>query len=225
MRLAIGTGWHVLGALALAGFAAAAPALAASKSYKCIDPVTKRVTVSQFACEGPAGPTMAELAASAAAAREKVIQDEARVRAARDDKQLMNRYPVEAAHRYAHVADLRDVVRKLRAAEDRFAELMVERKPIEVEMGFYRIKAPPPELKGRVDRSDASFLALRDVFVGLRLEIEDVDARYRLERVRLTRLWDGSAPGSMGLLAPAPAASAASASSLAPAASAASVAR
>jgi len=42
------------------------------------------------------------------------------------------------------------------------------------------------------------------VFRGLQLEFAKIDAQFENERARLSRLWAGAPPGSMGLLPAAP---------------------
>lgn len=195
----------VLGAVAGVVLAAAAPQAAFAKTNKCVDPVTKAVTLSDLPCRESLAPTPAQAAASAEAERLAQIEEAARQAARRSDRQLRDKYPNEAAHRRAHVAELLEASRMLRMPTARFWELVAQRKPLDVEAAFYVGKPLPPELKRKVDANEAAFAALVDVFRGVQLEIAKIDAQYGNERARLSRLWAGAPLGSMGPLPAVPA--------------------
>ena len=194
-----------LAAIAIAAVAAGGQGTAFAKVYTCVDPVTKARTVTQFECKETQAPTLAELAASAEAIRDASIARDARLAAERADRQLLNKFPDEASHRKAHVAELEAVIVHLRRAAARFAELSVQRRPLDEQSEFYRDKPLPPALKRAIDANDASFAALTTVFQQLQVEVAEIDARYAKERDRLRRLWAGAPPGFMALLPPAPA--------------------
>jgi hypothetical protein len=186
----------------------AAPGWALAKVHRCVDPVTKTVTLSDLECGQDRVPTPAEAAASIEAARVAGIAADARKAAERADRQLVNRFPDEATHRTAQVADLNDVIVNLRVALRRLEQLKVERKPLDEEAKFYVGKPLPPVLKRSIDASEASFAALVDVFHSLETQVAEIVAKFGIERERLLKLWAGTPPGSMGLLAPTAAASA-----------------
>jgi hypothetical protein len=199
------TKWRlVLGAVAGIGLAVAGQGPAFAKLNKCVDPVTKAVTLSDLPCRETRAPTAAEAAASAEEARKAEIEEENQRGARRTDRQLRDKYPDEAAHRRAHVAELLEVSRMMRAPTIRFWDLVEQRKPLDVQAAFYVGKALPPELKGKIDANEAAFAALTDVFRGLQLDTAKIDAQFGNERTRLSRLWAGASPGSMGPLPPAP---------------------
>lgn len=194
-----------LAAMAIVVIAAGGQEAAFAKVYVCVDPVTKARTVTQFECKETQAPTPAELAAGAEAVRDASIARDARLAAERADRQLLNRFPDEATHRKAHVAELEGVIVHVRRAAARFAELSVQRKPLDEQSEFYRNKPLPPALKRAVDANDASFAALKTVFQQLQVEVAEIDTRYAKERDWLRKLWAGAPPGSMALLPPAPA--------------------
>jgi hypothetical protein len=185
----------------------AAPGWAFAKVYKCIDAVTKSTVLRDTPCEDTRGPTPAEVAASAAKARQDAIDAEAAKEAQREDRQLLGKYPDEATHRTARAAELEPVIGNIRSAKTRLDQLLVERKPIDEEVKFYAGKTVPAALKRSIDASDAAFAAQADLFRGLQQQIEGIVAKYDREGERLRKLWAGAPPGSMGPLVPAAAAS------------------
>ena len=196
---------RLLAAMAGVAIGATTPGfgLAAAKVHKCVDLVTKAVVISDTECRSGAGPTAVEDAASAESGRQAEIAKEARIADTREDRRLLERYPDEAALRRVRAAQLAEVERKMRPAARRFAELVAERRPLDVERQFYEHKALPPDLKRKIDASDASFLALRDVFRGLQDDVAVIDLNFANLGERLGRLRAGAEAGSMGELAKA----------------------
>jgi hypothetical protein len=202
LRLRLALGASVAVALA------AGPGAAFAKVYKCTDPVSRAQTLSDTPCPQAAGPTPGEVAANATRLQQEAIAAEIRQAAVRADRQLLYRFPDAAAHRKAHAADLEVVIRNIRFSAARFSELAAQRKPLDDEAAFYGGKTLPAALQRRIDASDASFDALRDLFLSLRASIADIETKRGLERERLRLLWAGAAPGSLGLLASDPASAA-----------------
>ena len=180
---------------------AASHGAAFAKVYKCTDPVSRAQTLSDTPCPQAAGPTPGEIAASATKLQQDAIAAEIKQAAVRADRQLLFRFPDEAAHRKAHAADLDVVIRNIRFSTARFSELAAQRKPLDDEAAFHKGKVMPAALQRRIEASDASFDALRDVFRGLQAGVADIETKRGLERERLRLLWAGAAPGSLGLLA------------------------
>lgn len=177
-----------MAAAACAGHGAAFAAV-----HKCIDPATQRRTVlSDTPCAQEAGPTPAEVAAQAKAARDKEILLEKQRAAASADRQLVNRFPDEAAHRKLYLSSLDSVNSKIRLSAARFAELVAQRKPLEDEAAFYNGKPLPQPLQRKIDASDASFSALTDVFNGLRSDVDAIEATRSAELAELRLLWAGA---------------------------------
>ncbi len=120
--------------------------------------------------------------------------------AIRRDRNLMSRYPNEAAHNKARDAALNDVQRGLKVSEDRLADLQRERKPLLDEIEFYKNKKLPAKLRSQLDANDAAAAAQRSLVQNQRDEIDRLEALYDGELVRLKRLWAGTPAGSMGTL-------------------------
>ncbi len=192
---------HRLVAIAIAGAALAmGPGAAFGKVYKCVDPKSKAVTLSQFPCPDARSPSMAEAASSVETARIATIEDEARQSAARADRQLLERFPDEASHRRAEAVEIDGVMRNIRLAMRRFDELADKRKGLDTEAAFHPRGPMPAPLRRSIDDNDGSFNGLADAFRGQERSVTDIVARYRVERERLHKLLAGASAGSMGPL-------------------------
>ena len=149
------------------------------------------------------GPVQTADERSEAEAREReAAADRARqLEAIRRDRNLLARFPNEAAHRKARVAALDDVNNALRISESRLAALAAERKPLKDETEFYVGKPLPGKLKTQLDANDAAVEAQQALVQNQKLEVIRIDKRYDAELERLKRLWAGAQPGSMGIIA------------------------
>ncbi len=195
-------------AMAIAGTALAmSPVAAFGKVYKCVDPKTKAVTLSQLECPEARTPSVAETASSVEAARLARIEEDALQTAARADAQLLKRFPDEATHRRAEAVELETVIRNIRMAMRRFDELAARRKGLDGEAAFYPHGTMPTPLRRSIDDNDGSFNGLADTFRGQERSVTDIVQRYRTERERLHNLLAGASAGSMGPLGTASAAS------------------
>lgn len=128
--------------------------------------------------------------------------------ATRRDRNLMTRFPNEAAHQRAREAALDSVRLAMRATELRQRELQAARKPLLDEAEFYVGKPLPPKLRNALDANDAAVEAQRAASTTQEAELGRINKLYDAELDRLRRLWGGAAPGSLG---PLPAATPASA--------------
>ena len=118
--------------------------------------------------------------------------------AVRRDKNLMARYPDEAAHRKAREAALDTVRLASRATESRVRELAAERRPLVEEAEFYKGKPMPLRLKQQIDANDAAVEAQRSAAITQSAEVVRINKLYDLELERLRKLWAGAPPGSLG---------------------------
>ena len=139
-----------------------------------------------------------------ASAAERVRQQEA----VRRDRNLMSRYPTEAAHQKARAAAVDDMRKSMRDAEARLAGLAAERKPLDADAEFYAGKQMPLKLRLALNANEASVEAQKALIQNQQAEVERIDKRYDAELERLRKLWAGAAPGSLGVVANATAASA-----------------
>ncbi len=112
--------------------------------------------------------------------------------AAKADRQLLGKFPDEAAHRQLYLSKLDGVNSNIRFSAARFAELVVQRKPLNDEAAFYSGKPLPLTLQRKIEASDASFNALTDVFNGLRAEVATIEATRTAELEQLRKLWAGA---------------------------------
>jgi hypothetical protein len=148
-------------------------------------------------------PTMTADERSEAEARERAaVAERARQQEAiRRDRNLLVRFPNEAAHRKAREAALEDSRKALSESEKRLAALAVERKPLRDETEFYVGRQLPLKLKLALDANDASVDAQKSLVQNQQQEIVRINQLYDAELERLKKLWDGAQPGSMGVIA------------------------
>ena len=147
-------------------------------------------------------PTLTADERAAIEARERKANAErmAQIEATRRDKNLLNRYPNEAAHRKAREAALDTVRLAVKATDDRLKELEAERKPLLSEAEFYKGKRLPAKLRAQMEANDTAVEAQREAAATQQAELERVNRIYDIELARLQKLWAGAAPGSMGPL-------------------------
>jgi hypothetical protein len=187
--------------------------------YSCIDANGKRLTSDRPIVECntreqrvlnsdgsvkrlQAPPMTADERAEAEAREAALASDRARQQEAiRRDRNLLARFPSEAAHRKAREQALEDVRKSLRLSEQRLSTLTTERKPLKDESEFYVGKQLPLKLKLAIDANDASVDAQNSLAQNQRLEIVRIDKLYDAELERLKKLWAGAQPGSMGMIA------------------------
>ncbi len=208
-----------------------AAAASAAGIYSCIDDKGRRLTSDRLIPECssrdqrvlnrdgsvrrvvPPTLTAEERAEREAAERRTADARTAQADAVRRDRNLVARFPDEAAHAKAREAALDTVRLAMRASELRLKVLASERKPLQEEAEFFKGKSLPPRLRQQLDANDAALGAQREAIQNQEAELRRVNKLYDDERARLRRLWAGAALGSLGpsitAAAAAPAASAA----------------
>lgn len=134
------------------------------------------------------------------AAEERATQQDA----IRRDRNLLMRFPNEAAHQKAREAALDPVRLAIKATETRLRDLNAERKPLLDEAEFYVGKALPLKLKHQIDANDAALDAQRTAAANQGAELDRINALYDAELERLRKLWSGALPGSLGPLPTTP---------------------
>ncbi len=155
------------------------------------------------------------LTAEEQAAREARERAAAQARAAqadavRRDRNLLARYPNEAAHAKAHEAALDTVRLAIKATEQRLKELQAARLPLLQDSEFYIGKPLPAKLRAALDSNQTASDAQRAAAQNQQAELERVNQLYDAELARLRRLWAGAPAGSLAAAAvAAPTASAA----------------
>ncbi len=157
----------------------------------------------------PPPPTADERAEQEAREQQEALARAQQREAVRRDRNLLQRFPNEAAHRKAREAALDDVRKSLKLSESRLAALEKERKPLMDETEFYVGKQWPLKLKQAIDANDAATEAQRNLVANQKAEIVRIDKLYDDELERLRKLWGGAQPGSMGIIASSEAAASA----------------
>ena len=211
---------------ALVGLLSGAPALCAAQAasssaliFTCVDASGKRHSSDRplIECSGReqrvlnadgslnriVPPPMSADERAAADERERRIAADrlAKIEAVRRDRNLVTRYPNEAAHEAARAAALDDMRSASRTSQARLAALAVERKPLMAEAEFYAGKAPPAKLRGQLDAIDAALDAQKVLNVNQQAEVVRVNAVFDADLARLRKLWAGAEPGSIGAIA------------------------
>ena len=118
--------------------------------------------------------------------------------AVRRDRNLMQRFPNEAAHQRARLSALDDAEKAMRISEHRIKDLAQERKPLLDEAEFYKGKPLPAKLKQQLDANDAGVEAQQQLIENQKAELVRINARYDAELAHLKKLWAGAPPGSLG---------------------------
>jgi len=95
----------------------------------------------------------------------------------------------------------------MKNSESRMRELGAERRPLETEAEFYNGKRLPAKLKQQLEANEVAAEAQRAAIQNQEAELERINKLYDAELSRLKKLWAGAAPGSLGPLSPARAAS------------------
>jgi hypothetical protein len=146
--------------------------------------------------------TADERAEKEARERRAAADREAKAEAVKRDRNLLQRYPNEAAHEKGREAALEDMRAAIKLSELRQQDLARERRPLQEEAEFYKGKALPPKLKQQLDANDAATAAQVDVQTNQKAELERISKVYDVELARLKKLWAGAPPGSLAPAAP-----------------------
>ncbi len=139
-----------------------------------------------------------ERAAKEAADRKAAAERSAQLDAIRRDRNLMTRFPNEAAHKRARGDALDVAMRAMRISELRIKDLNKERKPLEDEAQFYVGKPLPAKLRQDIDANDAAIEAQQQLIENQRAELVRINGLYDRELARLRKLWAGAPPGTLG---------------------------
>lgn len=187
--------------------------------YTCVDDRGRRITADRPIAECtdreqqvlnrdgslrtmlPPTLTAEERAQSEARDRAAAEVRAARADAVRRDRNLMARYPTEAAHHRAREAALDTVRLAMKASEIRLRQLAAEASPLRDEAEFYQGRSLPASLKAAIEANEVGVEALRSASTNQAAELDRINRLYDAELDRLRRLWAGVVPGSLGPLA------------------------
>jgi hypothetical protein len=214
-RLALAGG--ALGGVLADAAAQTAPRLAGG-IYTCMDDKGRRLTADRpiAECSGkeqqvlnrdgslravvPPTLTAEERAEKEARDRADKEAKAAAADAVRRDRNLVARFPNEAAHLRAREAALDTVRLAMKATEIRLRDLAAERKPLRDEAEFYQGRPLPPKLRAQMDANDAAVEAQKGAAATQEAELGRINKLYDVELERLRRLWGGAPAGSLGPL-------------------------
>ena len=135
--------------------------------------------------------------------REAKVATSARNDAIRRDRNLMQRFPDEAAHKKARAKALDEFDGSVRRYQERIVMLTSERKGLREQAEFY---GPPPKqpmpamLKQQIDANETSLKVQNQLVQNQQDEINRINAAYDVELARLRKLWAGAPAGSLGPL-------------------------
>ncbi len=144
--------------------------------------------------------TAEERAEREARERRAAEQRAAQFDAQRRDRNLMARYPNEAAHGRARELAMESLRSAIAATERRLKELAAERVPLTNEAEFYQGKPLPMKIRQQLDANDAAVEAQKSAAANQAGELERMNKFYDAELERLRKLWGGAPPGSLGPL-------------------------
>lgn len=199
------------------GAANAAPAQAEGARggiYSCVDATGKRHTSDRPIAEcldreqrvlNRDGSQRRVLPPRMNAEERALVEEQERVReraraaakdAVRRDRNLMLRFPNEAAHEKAREMALDDVRRGIETSRKQLELLKEEREPLLAEMEFYKGRRLPQKLRSKLEANEAQQQAQEDIIQNRQAEMARVNALYDAELAHLKRLWAGHAPGS-----------------------------
>lgn len=152
----------------------------------------------------PPTPTADERAAQEQREREAAAERAAKNDAVRRDRNLLGRFPDEAAHGKARAKALDDIGNSVRISEARINLLKAERKPLLDDAEFYVGKSLPAKLKSALDANDAALDAQKSLVQNQQGEVVRINGLYDAELARLKKLWAGTPAGSLGPIAAPP---------------------
>ncbi|HOB94812.1 MAG TPA: DUF4124 domain-containing protein [Aquabacterium sp.] len=138
-----------------------------------------------------------ERAEREATQRQAELARAAQADAVRRDRNLVARFPNDAAHAKAREAALDPVRMAMQATEKRVKELAAERKPLLDDAEFYKGRTLPARLKQQLDANDAAVVAQRQSATNQEQELQRINRLYDAELARLRLLWAGATPGSL----------------------------
>ncbi len=188
------------------------PTLAQARIYTCVSPSGKHLTSDRPIPECldleqrelnkdgsqkrvvPPRMTPAERAAWEEQQRKRVQAEQSYKDAVRRDRNLLVRYPTQAAHDKARQSALDDIERAIASSQKRIAELQKERKPLLDDAEFYKGKRLPGALRVKLDGNEASQQAQKDIIENQQAEKVRIHGLYDTELARLKKLWAGQPP-------------------------------
>ncbi len=198
------------------------PASAQQGIYTCVDAKGRRLTADRpiIDCidreqkELTSTGTVKRSVGPSLTAQERVVEEEKARKAQeelariadekRRDRALLIRYPNRTVHDQERVAALQQVDEVIKAAAKRLGELAEQRKPVELEMEFFKKDATnyPARLKRQIDENDHSVSVQKHFIADQEGEKQRINVRFDEELVKLKQLWAGSTAAAVAASGP-----------------------
>lgn len=177
--------------------------------YTCVDAKGRRITSDRPNIEcldraqqeiSSSGTIKRVLGPSLTAQERKVLEEKERLDAQersrdaeekRRNRALMLRYPNRAVHDKERSLALAQVHQVIASAFQRMHDLAAQRKPINLELEFYKndLTLAPAALRRKVEENDGNMLVQRRFIDDQDVEKRRVNGRFDEELVKLTQLW------------------------------------
>jgi len=206
--------------VAVLALAAAQPALAQQRMYKCVDAKGK-VYYTQLPPSECLGKETEELSrqgqvikrseaaltpqqqAAREAERKKKQEEEIAAREERRKNQaLLNTYPSESDIEEARSRALKDNELAIKETEKRIEAALKRRKSFEAEKEFYAKKTLPPKLQDDIKNNETELKNQQELLAAKKKQVLQINAKYDDDKKRYRELTRGGAPAP----GPAPAA-------------------
>jgi hypothetical protein len=202
-------GWSASVVIAAGLWAALATGLRAQEIYTCIDAKGRRQTSDRPIIDcidreqkqiSPSGQVLRKIGPSLTAEERAAEEEKARLATAEANRQLeekkrdrvlLARYPDKAVHDKARDAALATVDEVIATADNRIAELRVERRKLDTELEFYSAdpRKVPPRLKRQFEENEQQSAAQARFIANQQEEKKRINAHYDEELARLRTLW------------------------------------
>ena len=186
------------------------PSIAVAQGiYTCVDAKGRRITSDRPNIEcldraqqeiSSSGTVKRVLGPSLTAQERKVLEEKERLDAQersrdaeekRRNRALLLRYPNRAVHDKERSLALAQVHQVIASAFQRMHDLAAQRKPINLELEFYKndLMLAPAALRRKVEENDGNMLVQRRFVDDQEVEKRRVNSRFDEELVKLTQLW------------------------------------
>lgn len=161
-------------------------------NIECLDRAQQEIS-SSGTVKRVLGPSMTAQERTVLEEKERLVAQE-RSRDAeekRRNRALLLRYPNRAMHDKERSLALAQVDQVIASALQRMQDLTVQRKPINLELEFYKndLTLAPAALRRKVEENDGNMLVQRRFIDDQDVEKRRVNGRFDEELVKLTQLW------------------------------------
>lgn len=161
-------------------------------NIECLDRTQQEIT-SSGTVKRVLGPSLTAQERTALEEKERQAAQERSRNAEekRRNRALLLRYPNRAVHDKERSLALAQVDQVIASAFQRMQDLTVQRKPINLELEFYKndLTLAPAALRRKVEENDGNMLVQKRFIDDQEVEKRRVNNRFDEELVKLTQLW------------------------------------